>query len=155
MSCFVPHLCGHVPPISGAFVEYRTHRCHFLSWVTRYFSARGLDGQNRRLWPGDGQVPVEWLTAGGAAQWIHPVDGESPGRCSACGLNTASDGSALLHFALSSKRPRYCRLHSFCHCWYCNIFLSDQRLPKSSACRTATRTRFSRMCTVTEWCCLS
>lgn len=63
---------------AGAFVESRTCHCHFLSSAARYFSARGLDCQNRRLWPGDSQVPVERLTAGGAAQWIHLVDGEFP-----------------------------------------------------------------------------
>lgn len=63
MSCLVPHVC----------VE------RILSWLARYLPARGLDREDRRLRPGHSQVPVERLTAGGAAQRLHLVDGESTG----------------------------------------------------------------------------
>lgn len=48
-----------------------------LSRPARYLSPRGLDCEDRRLWLGHGEVSVERLSAGGAAQWLHPVDGES------------------------------------------------------------------------------
>lgn len=47
-----------------------------LSLGVRYLPARGLDGEDRRLRLGHGEVSLERLAAGGAAQWIHTVDGE-------------------------------------------------------------------------------
>lgn len=48
--------------------------------AARYFSPRGLDGEDRRLWSGHGEVSVERLQTGGAAERIHPVDGKRSTR---------------------------------------------------------------------------
>lgn len=73
-------LC-HLPGIHGSVILNSA----------RYFSPRGLDGEDRRLWFGHGESSVERLQTGGTAQWIHPVDGKhcstSEGPCFCVGVN--------------------------------------------------------------------